>query len=149
MGDPLMTETPRLRWEPLSNGDALGYVTPGQWLYEICKPSDDADDDELALRSRLPGQAGTFWHGNDRGELEREAEGMLADFTASLGAIFPAGIIADLRSRANELEAMVGRTPAEERDSHLFAAGLKRAADLIEHGDQPAVQSAPAKEAGQ
>ena len=103
---------------------------------------------ELVLTSDLPGQEGRRSFGSDPDELKATAERWLSEFISSLGAVFGDAIAADLRSRANDLEAMAGHDTAHERDNLLFAAGLKRAADLIEHGDVPA-EAEPAKETGQ
>lgn len=47
-------------------------------------------------------------------------------------------LAADLRTRAGELEAMPANDTSHERDHLLFAAGMRRAVDLIELGDFPA-----------
>jgi hypothetical protein len=47
-------------------------------------------------------------------------------------------ILAMLRSHAGEEEATVTDNPRHEYDKGLFVAGMRRAIDLIEHGDQPA-----------
>ena len=78
----------RIRWEPLSTGAELGYVTPGVWLFEIGKPGDDADDPTLMLKSRLPGQGGEYRYSDNPDELKAEAERRLAAFTVSIGATF-------------------------------------------------------------
>lgn len=47
-------------------------------------------------------------------------------------------IALDLRARADDHDVMVPPDPvAGKRDHLLFSAGLRRAADLAEHGDQP------------
>ena len=70
----------RIRWEPLSTGTLLGYVTPGAWLFEI--------DPQMGLKSHLPGQGGEYRYSDNPDELKAEAERRLAAFTVSIGATF-------------------------------------------------------------
>ena len=127
-----MTET-RIRWsdEP---GETLGYVgTFGRPAFRIWPPDEEGD---RILLVYLAGDGQHMYHDDTPHALEplkTKAERLLSEFVSSLGAIFGDAVAADLRSRAEELGA--------ERDKLLFAAGLKRAADLIEHGDEPAKET--------
>jgi hypothetical protein len=134
---------PRIRWE--GEADRLrGYIGETDPLrLTITGPVGDCD--WWQLQAWIPGVAGsTTATSGGPDDLKAEAERWLEEFTVSLGAVFPDALVADLRSRADDLEATVPRDEGHERDMFLVGAGLRRAADLIEHGDQPA-----AKEAGQ
>lgn len=136
-----MTGIKRIRWDKEPEG---GIVTTGHVhlldtaLFEIYPPT--ADDDRWILTSHLPG-----WHnryfttGADAGPepLKDEAEAWLRAFLASIGTVFPDVIAADLRPHAGETEAAAGPDPCDRRDREMFAGGMRRAADLIERGDQP------------
>jgi hypothetical protein len=129
------TEIPvseRIRWEPVEGGmdGYVGTVIPP--LFTIhCANLSYAD---WMLTAELPGDAVP---GNDLEELKAETEKWLERFASSLGAIFKESLAADLRSRADDLDGMVSHDAGHERDKLLVAAGLRRAADLAEHGDQP------------
>jgi len=98
----------------------------------------------------LPGQFDRHTVSTDPGKLKAKAEKFLAEFVSSLGAVFGDAVAADLRSRADELEAAASQDDRERRNRLLFGVGLRRAADLVEHGDQPAepVPSRPEEETG-
>lgn len=138
--------TDRIRWhdEPSSGMAActgsVGTLNPA--MFHIWRP--DAHCAEWQLTTRLHDMEQKHCYGGDPEELKDQAEHWLAEFTSSLGAVFGDAVAADLRSRADDLEAMVCREPGQERDNLLFSAGLKRAADLIEHGDIPGTTAATA-----
>src|ERR1035441_4134005 len=121
-----MTET-RIRWsdEP---GETLGYVgTFGRPAFRIWPPDEEGD---RILLVYLAGDAQHMYHDDTPHALEAlktKAERLLSEFVSSLGAIFGDAVAADLRSRAEELGAVVDRRTGAERDKLLFAAGLKRA----------------------
>lgn len=144
--------TPRIRWyghpadrDPAFAG-SVGTVDPS--VFQIYAP--DRFAPQWILTTSLTGMEDKRSFADTPDALKADAERWLSEFISSLGAIFGDDVAADLRSRADELEMMVDRRPGQERDNLLFSAGLKRAADLIEHGDQPMVGIAvdePATEA--
>lgn len=137
--------TERIRWD---HDGTEGYVgTIDARVFTIWPPEEETGGEWL-LTALLPDHHGYRFYGT-QDELKAEAERWLERFISSLGAIFGDEAAADLRSRAEELGALVDRRPGAERDKLQFAAGLKRAADLIEYGDVPAVNPEPAKETGQ
>jgi hypothetical protein len=83
---------------------------------------------------------------NGESALKTKAESLLAEFTSSLGAVFSDAAAADLRSRADEMESYADGGDEGRHDRSMFATGMRRSADLIEHGDIPAT---PAPMAGE
>ncbi len=83
--------TGRIRWEgrpEISSAAYLGYVgTLDPDLFRIYAP-DDRDDDWI-LASMLPGQSSLRHYSDNPDAPKAEAEKWLAEFTSSLGAIFP------------------------------------------------------------
>jgi len=134
--------TGHIRWtdEPRTFVGYVGEIEP--YLFQIWGSSDGS---RWMLLSSLPG-ALTGSESDDPDELKATAERWLEQFISSLGASFGDSLAADLRSRASEVRAMPADCTTERRDRQLFAAGLDRAADLAEHGDQPAVSPEPPKE---
>jgi hypothetical protein len=100
------------------------------------------------MAAALPGFNGRIKYRDTLEELHPDAEQWLSEFVSSLGAVFPADAAADLRSYAAEMEGFADGGEAGRHDRSMFATGMRRAADLIEHGDIPAVAE-PAKETGQ
>lgn len=85
-----MTETTaRIRWEPTGYGGFTGHVgtlAEESWLFQIWNAASVGG--EWQLDSTLPGH---FFRatGADPDDLKVEAERLLSEFVASLGAIFP------------------------------------------------------------
>lgn len=136
--------TKRIRWEPTKYGGWTGHVgTAGDFLFQVWLADTAAGG--WQLDSTLPGQFGSGWHrcDTDPEKLKADAEEWLERFVSSLGAVFGDAVAVGLRSRADEMDATVAHDTGHERDKQLFGAGLRRAADLLEHGDQPAVHPEP------
>jgi hypothetical protein len=93
-----VTETKRIRWT-----DDLGRITGftgcvgtcGAWLFQVWKA-----DDGWILEARLPGAGGRRISSDNPDDLKAEAEGWLAGFVASLGAVFPDEPAKQRKSRA-------------------------------------------------
>src|SRR5580704_17990200 len=123
----------RIRWtDETVNGHLVtaGYAgTFAEAAFRLYGP--EGAQERWLLATRLIAGTG-FIPADTPDELKAEAERWLTRFVSSLGAVFPDTAAADLRSRAEELGAVVDRRPGAERDKLVFAAPLKRAADLIE-----------------
>ena len=82
------TGTKRIRWEPTEYGGFAGYVgTLVPWAFQIYQPT--PRDDQWRLQAQLPGALGYVADPDDPEKLKAEAERWLAEFAASLGAVFP------------------------------------------------------------
>lgn len=142
-----VTETNRIRWDDGPEPAVVwsGYVgtllTPA---FKIYGPDERAHNWLLAVQFGPEGSL--FFYADDPDESKAQAERWLEEFISSLGAVFPDALAADLRSRADELDGTVAHDTSHERDKQLFSAGLRRAADLIEHGDQPMASVMAARE---
>jgi hypothetical protein len=110
-----VTET-RIRWDDDCAGDIPHYAgragTVDADLFKIWPP--DGRDPEWLLTPELPGHDYAVY-GDGLEELKGRAEELLAEFVASLGAVFPDGL----------REAVMS-----ERDAHRMMAGEG-------HGDCP------------
>lgn len=129
----------RIRWEPTEYNGFVGYCTDdasrADWVFRVWKTGTG----KWQLDSTLPGQFGRhLYDDNDPAPLKAEAERWLEEFISSLGAVFTGEIAADLRARANEMETYTDGGEEGRHDRSMFATGMRRAADLIERGDQPA-----------
>jgi hypothetical protein len=140
----------RIRWEPNGDGNVLfGYVgTLGGIAFRIWAPDDTHDDWLLSDRLTALNGGGRFIRADDPATLKTDAEFILSGFVSSLGAVFPAEAAADLRARADEMEGYCDGEAEGRHDRSMFATGLRRAADLIEHGDVPAANPEPSPAAG-
>lgn len=149
-----MTETPgRIRWEDNERrwddgGSILGRAgTREDWLFQITQANNDPDDEALALMLQLPGadhRASEITQGGSPEALKAKAEEWLEEFVSSLGAVFGDAVAADLRSRADEMETYIEGGDEGRHDRSMFATGMRRSADLIEHGDIPGTTAATA-----
>jgi hypothetical protein len=103
-----MTETKRIRWEPTVEGDSLiGYVgTLEPDIFLIWHAN--AGPGEWRLTSHLPGQHEYHLYRDVAGILKAEAERWLEEFAASLGAMFPDALRAEVE---------------DHRDTHYDLAG--------------------------
>jgi hypothetical protein len=90
-----MTEIARLRWEPGEDGILFGYSgTLKPWVFAICPPVSPGDFWMISTSFPL-GQP--CYVGSEK-EARKAAERWLGEFTASLGAVFPAEPCDDLFS---------------------------------------------------
>jgi hypothetical protein len=148
-----MTEpTAHIRWEQETPQDINGYVgTMDVPMFQLWRTPCDYGDvliGDWVLSSGVPKLATHRLHSSrDVDALKAEAERWLEEFTASIGAVFPEPIVAELRSYAAEMESYVDGGEAGLHDRSMFATGMRRAAGLIEHGDVPvspdATETAP------
>lgn len=84
-----MTTAPRIRWQESPVAILSGYVgTLEPHVFSIWQPPQASG--EFVLTCELPGMETVRRYADDPEELKPEAERLLAEFTASLGAIFPA-----------------------------------------------------------
>lgn len=84
-----MTET-RIRWEPTKHGGWTGHVgtrAGTDWLFQIWSAA--AVGGDWQLDSTLPGHFGQHSRADDPATLKADAEFMLEEFVAFLGAVFP------------------------------------------------------------
>lgn len=92
--------TDRIRWEDDGNGGFEGYAgTFDRYLFAVWRSSGDSGDiiiGEWMLVTQLPRLLGTRTpHGNDLAVVQAEAERWLAEFVASIGAVFPGALKKD------------------------------------------------------
>ena len=85
---PAPPEAGRIRWEPNAPGGWCGYVaTMEPWAFQIWHA--DAEGGPWRLDSTLLGQFGYHVDHPDPEALKLHAERWLAQFTTSIGAVFP------------------------------------------------------------
>lgn len=119
----------RIRWHDDPGGNAEGYTgTLSRWAFKIWAPWPGSAD-EWVLVSQLPGQEAVRRYGADPEALKPEAGDLLAEFAASLGAIFPAGLRKQVQQdrdtyyeQACEHSEMAGHEVQEARASGRVAA---------------------------
>jgi hypothetical protein len=125
---------PRIRWQPEPGlfADFSGYVgTVEPALFRIYEP--DAPDGEHALCSMLPGMGNQAFYGTET-EVKARAEEWLAEFAASLGAVFPGITLWGVRFDG---PGGVIQRYSDEAD----ARQAKREVESLRPADKPAVMT--------
>lgn len=78
-----------IRWEQaaIGGGFAGSASTGGSWLFQISRPGESGPWVLNAIS--IPPLSGLTWRGDDPEQLKMQAERLLREYAASLGAIFP------------------------------------------------------------